>query len=462
MAEFSFVDLFAGIGGFHLALQQLGGRCVGAVENDARARAVYLRNFGDALEGPFLEDVVDATEDEECAKIPFHDVLTAGFPCQPFSKSGAQQGVNEARGTLFYNIARILESPRRPRVVILENVPNLIGPRHRATWDKMVGIIRSLGYWTPTEPIRFSPHLLHQGLGGTPQFRDRLFIVAVHLGGGVGVSDAQAREASQAVPYANVYGSEVAHWTPDDWDLTSSILQTDEEIQDLEYYRLTSEECEVVNAWGDFVERLGHPSSFLLPGFPIWLDAMTGDIKESASDPEWRQAFVRRNLGLLRGHGSKIRGWMNAHPEWRSWPASRRKLEWQAQGLERLRDGLLQFRPSGLRVKRPTYTPALVAMAQTSIFGPRLRRLTVREAARLQAFPDWFEFRAADGSAQSPSTSYRQLGNAVAVGAVVHVVSQVAEKWPFFPADIRDEILRARDILGRSTVAIGPVQGAML
>ena len=121
---FTFVDLFAGIGGFHAALTAMGGKCVFASEIDPHASEVYQRNWGIDP----LCDIVKATTDR--MDVPEHDVLAAGFPCQPFSKSGFQRGMDEARGTLFWNILRVLED-RRPKVVLLDNVRNIAGPRHR-------------------------------------------------------------------------------------------------------------------------------------------------------------------------------------------------------------------------------------------------------------------------------------------------------------------------------------------
>ena len=122
---FTFVDLFAGIGGFHGALSGLGGRCVWASEIDTACQAVYARNWGMAAAG----DIVPLTDPTVSPEVPEHQVLTAGFPCQPFSKSGRQEGFRDTtRGTLFFNICQILEA-RRPAVILLENVRNLAGPR---------------------------------------------------------------------------------------------------------------------------------------------------------------------------------------------------------------------------------------------------------------------------------------------------------------------------------------------
>ena len=104
-------------------------------------------------------------------------------------------------------------------------------------------------------------------------------------------------------------------------------------------------------------------------------------------------------------------------------PASRRKLEWQAQDTPSLWETVMHFRPSGIRAKRSTYLPALVAITQTSIIGSRERRLSVREAARLQGLPEWFSF-----DEQSDKASYKQLGNGVSVGAVWHVIRTTVER----------------------------------
>ena len=153
-APFTFVDLFAGIGGFHAVLAGMGGECVYAVEIDKRAAAVYEQNWGINPLGDITVDVTDAE-----VKVPPHDVLVAGFPCQPFSKSGAQRGMEETRGTLYWSILRIIKE-HHPSMVVLENVRNLAGPRHLHEWSVIVETLREEGYWVPSAPTVFSPHLL--------------------------------------------------------------------------------------------------------------------------------------------------------------------------------------------------------------------------------------------------------------------------------------------------------------
>ena len=126
-AKYSFVDLFAGIGGFHAALAATGGVCEYAVEIDREAAAVYERNWNK----PALGDITDDANDEGVTLRGYDgpiDVLTGGFPCQPFSKSGAQHGMAETRGTLFWNIARNIEE-REPTVQILSLIHDAASTR---------------------------------------------------------------------------------------------------------------------------------------------------------------------------------------------------------------------------------------------------------------------------------------------------------------------------------------------
>lgn len=400
---FTFADLFAGIGGFHAAAHAAGGRAVYACEIDPAAAAVYEANWG---VDPLGDITAHANEDQ--VSVPEHDVLFAGFPCQPFSKSGAQRGMDEARGTLFWNIARILEE-RRPKVVILENVRNLIGPRHLHEWQVIIETLRSFGYRVSDEPSIFSPHLLPKSHGGRPQVRERVFITATWAGESPDAFDLTADPVATMRP--------VAGWDKHTWHLETDLpLDDDHHAPGCD---LTDAERRWIDAWDDFVrlmweEREGRR----LPGFPLWVDAWVheADLLIPAGTPDWKRSHLTKNAAFYTAHHATLDAWVQ---KWDvgSFPESRRKLEWQAQDTPRLWDTVMQLRPSGIRAKAPTYLPALVAITQTSIVGPRERRLSPREAARLQGLPDWFDF-----GEQPIAATYKQLGNGVSVGAVWHVL----------------------------------------
>ncbi len=408
---FKFVDLFAGIGGFHAALSGFGGKCVYGVEIDPAAAAVYERNWGKSILGDITEDVSDS----QCL-VPAHDVLAAGFPCQPFSKSGAQLGMEETRGTLYWNILQIIRH-RQPALVILENVRNLAGPRHIHEWRVIVETLREQGYRVADVPAVFSPHLLPPDLGGRPQIRERVFIVAVREAPGV---------TDHRLDLPLVDNRAVRGWDPGTWDLISDLpIEPTEAGPEC---RLSSSEGYWIDAWDDFVvgmweERDGRR----LPGFPLWGDnwVTNSALKIPKGTPTWKADFLRKNAAFYTEHQKFINSWTK---RWKfyteAFPPSRRKLEWQAQDTPRLWDTVMHLRPSGIRARRATYLPALVAITQTSIIGPLRRRLSPREAARLQGLPDWFDF-----GAQAPAATYRQLGNGVSVGAVWHVVRQAVQAY---------------------------------
>jgi len=401
---FSFIDLFAGIGGFHAALSTLGGECKFASEIDPDAKAIYELNWDMTVDG----DIVPLTEGQMA--VPDHDLLAAGFPCQPFSKSGFQRGMEETRGTLFFNICRILEE-RRPGVILLENVRNLAGPRHARTWETIVTTLRDLGYKVSGVPTVFSPHNLSPELGGRPQTRDRVFITGTYVG--------RDRAWAESVDEVLVLNKPVSGWDPQGWNLEHDLpLQSDPSAR--AEFGLSGVETEWINIWDEFVQ-LVRPRTVAkkLPGFPIWADAFVDEPEIDEDTPDWKADFLRKNSNLYLEHRSVIDPWLQRHNYLADLPASRRKLEWQAQDAKSLWDTVMHFRPSGIRAKKPTYVPALVAITQTTIVGSLGRRITPREAARLQGLPESFSF-----GNQPNAASYKQMGNGVNVGAAYYILRQ--------------------------------------
>jgi DNA (cytosine-5)-methyltransferase 1 len=162
MRTLKFIDLFAGLGGFHQALNQLGHKCVFASELDEDLARLYELNFGIKPHGDIRKVSV--------SDIPDHDVLCAGFPCQPFSKAGDQKGFQCPQwGDLFDYIINILRQ-HKPQFVIIENVPNLIKHNEGKTWSNILHRLRLAGY--KVTDGKLSPHHV-----GVPQVRERAFIV---------------------------------------------------------------------------------------------------------------------------------------------------------------------------------------------------------------------------------------------------------------------------------------------
>lgn len=182
MAKFTFIDLFAGIGGFHTAMHYVGGKCVFASEWDKNARISYEENYkgiepdlftkdknGDYLY--FNNDIAEA----DPKKIPAFDVCCGGFPCQPFSIAGLRRGFEDTRGTLFFNIANIvrekIDAGTPPKVLFLENVRGLKNHDKGQTLKVILATLEELGY-------KYSYEVLNAKYFGVPQNRERLFIIA--------------------------------------------------------------------------------------------------------------------------------------------------------------------------------------------------------------------------------------------------------------------------------------------
>lgn len=168
-----FIDLFAGIGGFHLAFHSLGAECVFASEWDKFARQTYEYNFKKICPNLFKNYLFNVDiNDQKPEDIPDFDILCAGFPCQPFSIAGKRGGFNDTRGTLFFNIEKII-SVKRPKVVFLENVKNLVSHDKGRTFSTILEILeKKLGYKVYWKVLNSSTY------ANIPQNRERIFIIA--------------------------------------------------------------------------------------------------------------------------------------------------------------------------------------------------------------------------------------------------------------------------------------------
>lgn len=380
MKEFYFIDLFSGIGGFHQAMVNLGGKCVLASEIDEYAISTYFENYN-------IDSAHDITliDDKD---VPQHDVLCGGFPCQTFSKAGKQLGFSdETKGTLFFQIVRILKASK-PKFIILENVRNLASHDHGNTMKVIKGALDELGYNIKVEIM--SPHQL-----GVPQLRERVYILGIR-------KDVFPEEMSFSIP----------NKSKSDIDIYSAGI-IDENASDK--YNISEHEINVLNCWDEFHKGIKEKTL----GFPIWMSEF-GSTKDTSELPKWKSDFCKKNRQLYLNNKTFIDKWLKKWDNLKNFTPTERKFEWQAgESIESIWDAFIQFRPSGIRVKRPDAFPALVAMVQVPIIGKYKRRLTPREAARLQSFPDSFIPNSNDHQA------YKQFGNAVNVNCVEYLAKQL-------------------------------------
>ena len=381
MNSFKFIDLFCGIGGFHQAMESLGGKCVFASDIDEDCRKTYEENYR-------INPAGDITK-IEAQNIPDHDVLCAGFPCQAFSKAGKRLGFDdETKGTLFFDICRIMEF-HKPKYALLENVRNLASHDKGNTWRVIHDKLNELGYSILPEPAIFSPHYL-----GIPQHRERVFIMCVR--------------------------KDVGNIKPFEFDRKNlptcsieSILQDDSEIHNLQDYRISTDMEDLIDLWNEFLQNINVEK---LPGFPIWSDRLCDldPTEDLLQYPNWKQNFIRKNNELYLANRVFINNWLPRAKRNPLFFGAKAKLEWQAGQTDKpdIWKQIFQLRPSGIRVKVNSYFPALVAIVQTSIIGSRRRFLTPRECARLQSFPETFK------PDLKQAQAYKQLGNAVNVECV--------------------------------------------
>lgn len=380
--EFAFIDLFSGIGGFHQAMSNLGGKCVLASEIDPFAIESYMKNYG-------IDSAHDVTKIENY-QIPDHDVLCAGFPCQAFSKAGKQQGfTDETKGTLFFQIIRILKE-KQPKFILLENVRNLVSHDKGNTWRVIKRNLTELGYVLSDNPIIMSPHQL-----GVPQLRERVYILGIHKS--LGVNHLNFNIPNKEKHEMDIYKAGIIEENPD------------------QKYNISADEEKVLNCWDEFY----HGIKEKVIGFPIWAFEFK-ETYDTSELPKWKADFCRKNRELYASNKEFIDKWLDKWNNLQDFTPTHRKFEWQAgTSISSIWDGFIQFRPSGIRVKRPDSFPALVAMVQIPIIGKFKRRLTPREAARLQSFPDTFIPNENDHQA------YKQFGNAVNVNCVRFLAEQL-------------------------------------
>lgn len=377
MKKFKYIDLFSGIGGFHQAMDQLGGECVFSSEIDKYAIETYKKNYNIDASHNVLES------DYEDSRIPDHDVLCAGFPCQAFSKAGKRLGFDdETKGTLFFEVERIL-SNHKTKYIVLENVRNLVSHDHGNTWKTIYNHLKALGYRLTPKPIIISPHQL-----GIPQLRERVVIL--------GIYDLDNADKDLDIHFDKGIKK--------DENNIYSILE--DEPVDSKYY-ISEYEEKILTAWDEFYKGINRD----VLGFPVWADYFVKEADEMM--PDWKKTFIRKNNELYNENKMFIDTWLNKYDNLKDFTPTHRKFEWQAgKSIKSIWEGIIQFRPSGVRVKKPTCFPALVAIVQIPIIGERKRRLTVREAARLQSFPD--SFIPDDNDQQA----YKQFGNAVNVEVI--------------------------------------------
>ena len=314
---FSFIDLFAGIGGFRHALEDFGGTCVFSSEWDGNSQDVYLRNFGELPHG----DITKIKEKD----IPEHDILCAGFPCQAFSISGKRMGFKDMRGTLFFDVARISKH-HQPDVLFLENVKNFAKHDDGKTLTSILNVLGDINYKPFYQILKSSNY-------GLPQARERIYIIAFRKDLGI-----------------------------ESFDFPDPISETKIVSDILEKEKVVPREC--------YINR---------PDIKIY-----GDEKK-VIDPRRPLQIGKLNGG---GQGERIYSTF-------------------ASGIT------LSAYGGGAASKTGAY-----------LVNGKVRKLTPRECARMQGFPESFILP------ESRNTAYKQFGDSVSVPVLKAIFAKIIEKYP--------------------------------
>lgn len=455
--QLKFIDLFAGLGGFHIALSKLGCKCVFACEIKEDLRDLYEENF-------HIKPAGDITK-VDYKKIPQHDILCAGFPCQPFSQAGYREGFKDkkGRGNLFNEICKILDAQgdNKPKYLLLENVSNLVGHDHGRTWATIEQKLKERHYEVDKKVL--SPHQF-----GIPQHRKRIYIVAVREDKG------------------GLKGFKFPEPTNEKCNIRSYINENDCDVTPLKF-----ETHLQLKIWQEFLDKT-IKNNCPIPTFPIWsmefgadypyeycapayqtLNNLRGKkgkfgqivhgstVKECLSDlpvysqtakahvfPKWKIKYIENNREFYEMNKIWLDKWLKKVQKFNN---SHLKFEWNC-GFDCkpiIWDKIVQFRASGIRVKIASFSPALnlvgtqvpilpwIKLPQQVIDKIDLtdlakydltvndisygRYLSVREAAKLQGMNS-LHFKSGNVTL-STTRAYEALGNAVNTN-VVYLIAQ--------------------------------------
>jgi len=370
-----FYDFCAGIGGFHIGLTELGHTCVGASEIDKECCKVYKDNYGIEPQG----DMTKLTE------FPDFDILCCGFSCQPFSNGGKKLGLKDSRGNLFDHIIRIAKL-KNPSYMFLENVKHIRKIDNGKVFNYICKEIDNAGYFLQTFDL--SPHQL-----GIPQNRERVIFVCVRK---------------------NI------EFKPISLQIAKKKINIFEKNVQAKFY-LSNEEEEILEVWDSMIKQfeVGENCSPTILANEFYKKYTEEQFEEL---PKWKQDYMTKNRRIYEKYKKQWDAWYNENIELLNRKEIFGKLEWQTGKIKKddsIFNYFIQFRQSGIRVKKADYFPTLVAIVQTPVYGKERRRITPRECARLQSFPDSFKIHSVDRIA------YKQFGNAVNVEVVKTVISQI-------------------------------------
>lgn len=390
--KLKFIDLFCGIGGFHQALKRFNYKCVFASDINKNCRDIYHKNYNILPEG-------DISKIDE-KNIPQMDIICGGFPCQSFSNAGKKKSFKDKRGLLFENILRIAKF-HKPKFLFLENVKHIKKINNGDSFKYILKRINETGYTINNNMVfEISPHHL-----GIPQNRERVIFVCIRND----IYDSK-KNIKLNIPHPSTM---------------KNIFQDEKDVD--KKYKLKKEICDILKIWDKMI-NIFKTNEKLSPTILCHEFYRKYTEDEYKKLPTWKKDYMKKNKPLYNKYKSQWDNWYSENKDKLLKREIYGKLEWQT-GKKKENDSIfnhfIQLRQSGIRVKKSTYFPTLVAMVQTPIYGKYKRYITPRECARLQSFPEDFILHEKDNIA------YKQFGNSVNVDVIHIVIKNVLKLYNF-------------------------------
>lgn len=370
---FKFIDLFCGVGGFHQALRSFGGECVFACDVDKKAIGVYEKNYGIKVHNDIT------TVDEKT--LPDFDFLCGGFPCQPFSKCGKRGGFNDTRGTLFFDILRILKE-KKPTYILLENVANLVHHDNGNTYKIIISSLKEIGYQVTEKPLFFSPDK-----NGTPQHRNRIFILGKY-------NPTHTTALDVKLPIT-ILTKTIYDYL--DVNNNDSSLKINNKIED------------TINAWDEFFQYYrknpNGPRNF-------FLECIYNHYPLKIRQRNYKDAIMKYYII----HQKFIDAWVTKHNMLLKPITHQHWFFHHKPQVKSLWDCIIQPRANGFIYTQMGICPTLVKSGIPPIIGKFKRHMSSEEYCKLQDFPSDFIPHT------NAKDTYKQMGNAVNVNVIKTLV----------------------------------------
>jgi len=372
-----FIDLFAGIGGFRLAMESVGATCVFSSEWDKFAQLTYKANFGETPAGDITK--IDAED------IPPHDVLCAGFPCQAFSIAGYRKGFEDTRGTMFFEIARIAKH-HKPKVLFLENVRGLLSHDKGKTFQVILETLQDLGYKVHYKVLKSKDF-------GVPQLRPRLFIIAIN----------------QPIDFNFPEPLNIKTCVGD-------VLETEVASK----YFLSTKMWQGLQQRKRFNKQVGNGFSYnLVNDSSSHANTLTARYGKDGAEALVKSDREKRYLNVFDKQSENIGTLLTDANENLLYTNVCRKIATFGKRSQ----GYGIYSADGLAVTLCARGGGLAGHTGAYLVDDTPRKLTPRECARLQGYPDTFIIPVSDTQA------YKQFGNSVTVNVVKAIAQNIKETY---------------------------------